>query len=74
MAHILMKPRNICMGNIDVLINEEPFGNTIGNIINRPNRHLKKTSCIECNSEEAILIHIAMMAKQQAEQNAGRKP
>jgi hypothetical protein len=62
------------MRNIGVLINVTPLGNTIGNTINKPKILLKKTSCVECNSEEAILIHMAMTAKQQADPKAGKKP
>ena len=62
------------MRNIGVLINVTPLGNTIGSMMINPKMLLKKTSCAECNSEDAILIHIAMTAKQKAEQTAGRKP
>lgn len=74
MAQTLMKPRNICICNTGVFIKVKPFGKTIGTIINKPIKLRKKTNCGAGSSEEAILIHIAMTAKQQAEPKAGKKP
>ena len=74
MAQILITPRNRCTCNTGVFRKAVPRGRTMGRIMHSPTTARKNTSWTAGNSLEAILIQVAMTAKQQAEPKAGRKP